>query len=210
MELTAGRLGRRSNLSWSGDEGNSSLQGWLGERSYEDPLSSHKRMRTGKACSFEKKRPKPLLLWFSFQLEPYSALTSSTGSSSSRRSPITGTQHSARVCPMRGFHSGGGGYVTVQPMSDERQPLRQLKRFERLLVRLGRCPTCHRQLTSVTHEDVASWYSHPGLGIFYRAGASSQGRMLTGHITKLSHRKIPHCPGCQYTFIHRWIYPVAD
>ena len=103
------------------------------------------------------------------------------------------------------------GDVIIHPMSAERRPLRHLKRFERLLARLGRCPTCHRQLASVPHDDVASWHNQPH-GIVKTTGAfgaSGHGRMQRGYITQLHHRKIPYCPKCQHTFIHGWIYPVG-
>lgn len=96
-------------------------------------------------------------------------------------------------------------------MPDEQRPLRQLSRIEKLLVKLGRCPTCRRKLISISHEEIKSWHNNPaGFRVpVGRAGYGSHDGMQTGNITQLSHQKIPHCAGCQHTFVHGWIYPAT-
>ena len=95
-------------------------------------------------------------------------------------------------------------------MKDEIRPLRQLKRFEKLRVWLGRCPTCNGAVERVPQDDIASWHNFPPPGYVSRQwGAGAEGRMMKGHITQLQHRKIPRCPKCNHTFVHGWIYPAA-
>jgi len=97
-------------------------------------------------------------------------------------------------------------------MDNEQRPLRRLKGFERLLIRLGRCPSCHKKLVPMPQEKIEAWHGNPaGLGKGY-AGQTGIGasRMMRGNIIKLSHQKIPHCPSCQHTFIHGWVYPAAE
>jgi len=94
-------------------------------------------------------------------------------------------------------------------MTKERRPLRQLSQVDRLLVRVGRCPTCRKKLASVPHDQTASWTNIPaGLGKAVNSATSlpfSHTKM--GHVTQFHHGKIPHCPECQHTFVHGWIYP---
>lgn len=94
-------------------------------------------------------------------------------------------------------------------MRDNLRPLRELRPVERLLVKLRRCPTCHKKLGSVPQDQIANWSNSPGgMGTFSNSfAASSFGRSRVGHVTQFRHGKVPHCPGCQYTFIHGWIYP---
>lgn len=94
-------------------------------------------------------------------------------------------------------------------MNDEQRPLRQLSRIGRLLVRRRRCPTCLKKLASVPHDQIASWSNTPrGMGTFGNSfTASSFGRSRVGHVTQVRHGKIPHCPRCQHTFVHGWIFP---
>jgi len=94
-------------------------------------------------------------------------------------------------------------------MNDELRPVRQLGRVEKILVKLHQCPTCHKRLTSVPFDQITGWNDLPetiGKGL-NGATATSFGRSRVGHVTQLRKGKIPHCPRCQHTFIHGWIYP---
>jgi|GEM_PF-1841554 hypothetical protein len=97
-------------------------------------------------------------------------------------------------------------------MKDEPRPLRQLGSVEKILVKLRRCPTCHKRLTSVPYDQTAGWNDIPasvGKGL-NGATAASFGRSRVGHVTQLRDGKTPHCPGCGHTFVHGWIYPAAE
>jgi hypothetical protein len=97
-------------------------------------------------------------------------------------------------------------------MTNDPRPLRQLSRVERLKVRLGRCPTCHKRLTSVCLDQAAGWSDAPvGVGMSINQHvASSYGRSRVGHIAEVQRLKVPHCPRCSHTFVHGWIYPDGD
>jgi len=94
-------------------------------------------------------------------------------------------------------------------MTGERRPLRQLRRVERLLVRLGRCPTCRTRLDRVPQEQFTSWNDVPtGIGTFINsATAVAYGRSRVRHVPDLHRGGVPHCPKCGKTFLHGWIYP---
>ena len=93
-------------------------------------------------------------------------------------------------------------------MSTQPRPLRKLKRWGRVLIRLGKCPTCGGRLDALSQQDVAAWHNYPPPGFVSRQwGAGSHGRMMKGHIIELHKSKIPHCPSCNHTFVHGWVYP---
>jgi hypothetical protein len=94
-------------------------------------------------------------------------------------------------------------------MIDEQKPLRQLGRVEGLLIKLRRCPTCYKALALVHQDQIASWHSQ-STGLMMPSGRGCFGGPASAsadHNVKLRHQKIPHCPACQHTFIHGWIYP---
>ena len=97
-------------------------------------------------------------------------------------------------------------------MNAELRPLRKLNSIEKLLLRFRRCPTCHKKLVMIHEQKAANWHNQPaGLGMpVGRGGYGSHDGMMTGNITKLRNQRIPHCPGCQHTFVHGWIYPSLE
>lgn len=96
-------------------------------------------------------------------------------------------------------------------MTDEQRPLRRLSRIERLLVKLGRCPTCKGRVRALPIDSVSAWTrTNSGLGSSTQQSLNP-GVQLPGmtHID-LHNRKIPHCAGCQHTFVYGWIYPTGE
>ena len=94
-------------------------------------------------------------------------------------------------------------------MTEEQRPLRQLGRIDRLLVRLDRCPTCRGRLKALPTKYVTAWTrSNTGLGSSTQQSLNPGVQLPSMTHVDLHNRKIPHCPECQHTFMHGWIYPV--
>ena len=95
-------------------------------------------------------------------------------------------------------------------MREEQRPLRELKRIERFLVRLGRCPTCQGKLESMPTGESISWSrTHSGFGRGSALPPGGTPPASTRHVD-LSSQNVHHCPKCKHVFIHGWIYPIDN